>query len=86
VFLDLFDNGILDCLLMDTVTIRCQVNPREIGFINHIFESYPGFAVVRTDDAKLGLIQIWASPDFYAEVKEIINDLANSIYIKTLND
>ncbi|MDI6782558.1 MAG: DUF4911 domain-containing protein [bacterium] len=67
---------------MDTKTIRCQINPREIGFINHVFEAYPGFAVIRTDDAKLGLIQLWVSPDFYDEVKDILADLANSIYLK----
>jgi len=71
---------------MDTVTIRCQINPREIGFINHIVEAYPGFAVVRTDDAKLGLIQLWVSPDFYSEVKEILADLTNSIYLKILEE
>lgn len=72
--------------MRDTITIRCQVNPREIGFINHIFESYPGFAVVRTDDAKLGFIQLWVSSDFYTEVKEILDDLANSVYIKILHE
>jgi hypothetical protein len=71
---------------MDSKIIHCQINPREIGFINHIIESYPGFAVVRTDDAKLGLIQLWVSPDFYNEVKEILADLANSIYLKILEE
>lgn len=71
---------------MNTISIHCQINPREIGFINNIFEAYPGFAVVRTDDAKLGLIQLWVSPDFHQEVVEILNDLANSIYIKILGE
>ncbi|MCX7918649.1 MAG: DUF4911 domain-containing protein [bacterium] len=70
---------------MNTITIRCQINPREIGYLNNIFEGYPGFAVVRTDDAKLGLIQLWVSPDFYPEVIEILHDLSNSLYLKIID-
>jgi hypothetical protein len=69
---------------MDTISIHCQINPREIGFINNLFEGYPGFAVVRTNNAQLGLIELWVSPDFYNEVTEILNDLSQSIYLKIL--
>jgi len=71
---------------MNTISIHCQINPREIGYINNIFEGYPGFAVVRTDDAKLGLIQLWVSPDFHPEVKQILADLSNSFYLKILDE
>jgi hypothetical protein len=71
---------------MDTISIHCQINPREIGFINNLFEGYPGFAVVRTNNAQLGLIELWVAPDFYQEVIEILNDLSQSIYLKVLGE
>jgi hypothetical protein len=71
---------------MDTISIHCQINPREIGYINNLFEGYPGFAVVRTNNAQLGLIELWVSPDFYKEVTEILNDLSQSIYLKILGE
>ncbi|MFB3897379.1 MAG: DUF4911 domain-containing protein [bacterium] len=71
---------------MDTISIHCQINPREIGYINNIFEGYPGFAVVRTNNAKLGLIELWIAPDFYREVTEILSDLSQSIYLKILGE
>jgi hypothetical protein len=59
----------------DTFTIYLQINPRELAYLTSIFESYPGYALIRTDDAKKGIICLWVAPDFMPEVREILAEL-----------
>jgi len=53
--------------------LLCKVNPKDIAFINAIFEWYHEIATVRTRDPKEGLIELWISPDFYDEAIKAIN-------------
>jgi hypothetical protein len=65
--------------LQDTIILHARINPREICFLTDILEGYPGFVLMRTDDAKKGLIQFWIAPDFQVEVMEILNDLKDRL-------
>ena len=49
----------------------------DIGFINKIMEAYEGAGVVRTLDAKTGLVSIVLTEDFKDFVREILEDLRN---------
>ncbi len=47
----------------------------DIDFINKIIEAYEGVGVVRTLDAKTGLLSIVLTEDFKDFVREILEDL-----------
>jgi len=68
----------------DTITLRLLVNPREIAYLSGIFEAYPGFAMIRTDDAKTGEIRLWIAPDFYQETMDILAGLKEELIIREL--
>ena len=63
----------------DTISIEAKIDPREIAFLNSIASSYEGLMVLRTIDAKRGLVEFWVSPDFEREVRDILKDLADRI-------
>ena len=69
----------------DTFTIYLQINPRELAYLTSIFEAYPGYALIRTDDAKKGLICLWVAPDFMNEVREILAELKQEITFTELD-
>jgi len=47
------------------------VNPREIGYVTAIVDSYEILGAVRTLDPAEGLIEVWIVPDFFEPAKEI---------------
>ncbi|ADU97064.1 DUF4911 domain-containing protein [Thermovibrio ammonificans] len=55
--------------------LLCRVDPKDIAFINAIFEWYHEIGTVRTRDPKEGLIEIWIVPDFYQEALKAIDYL-----------
>jgi hypothetical protein len=55
--------------------LLCRVDPKDIAFINAIFEWYHEIGTVRTRDPKEGLIEIWIAPDFYQEALKAIDYL-----------
>ncbi|SMB95583.1 protein of unknown function [Desulfonispora thiosulfatigenes DSM 11270] len=59
--------------------INLRVNPKDISFINKIFEAYNGLALVTTIDSKLGLIKVNATPQTVYDVKEILQNLPKQI-------
>jgi hypothetical protein len=61
----------------DTISIEAKIDPREIAFVNSIASAYEGLMVLRTIDAKRGLVEFWVSPDFEQEVRDILRDLAD---------
>ncbi len=69
----------------DTIVLHARVNPREICYLTDILEGYPGYVLMRTDDAKKGLVQFWIAPDFYVDVMEILEDLKSSINLVYLD-
>lgn len=67
-----------------------RVNPKDIAFINAIFEWYHEIGTVRTRDPKRGLIEIWVSPDFYEEALGALEYLKNFVekleFVKEVGD
>jgi hypothetical protein len=56
-----------------------RVNPKDIAFINAIFEWYHEIATVRTRDPKEGLIELWIAPDFFDEAMKAVDYLKNFV-------
>jgi len=62
-----------------------RVDPKEIAFINAIFEWYHEIATVRTRSSKEGLIELWVAPDFYDEAMKAVEYLKEGGFVTNLN-
>jgi len=60
----------------------CEVDVKDIAFINAIFEWYHEIATVRTRDRKKGLIELWIAPDFYDEAMKAVDWLVKGGFVK----
>jgi len=56
-----------------------RVNPKDIAFINAVFEWYHEVATVRTRDPKEGLIELWIAPDSFDEAMKAVEHLKNFV-------
>lgn len=56
-------------------------DPKEIGYINSIIESYEGMGLVRTRDEKQGVIEFWVPPDFLDLFHQVLHSLSTEIPI-----
>jgi hypothetical protein len=61
-----------------------RVNPKDIAFINAVFEWYHEVATVRTRDPKEALIELWVSPDFYDEALKAVNYLREGGFVEKM--
>ena len=68
---------------MDTITYRAVIDKTQIAFLNSIIESYDGIAVVRTQDAPAGIIELWIAPAFEETVNNIMQNIAGEIGLKS---
>jgi hypothetical protein len=59
--------------------LLCKVDPKEIAFVNAVFEWYHEVGTVRTRDPKEGLIEVWLSPHFYEEGLKALEYLKNFV-------
>jgi hypothetical protein len=66
---------------MDTISLLIQIPPREIAYLNFVFESYEGVAAVRTVDPRNGIVELMVSPHYEEETKEILKSLAEEFPI-----
>ncbi len=64
--------------------LLCEVNVKDIAFINAIFEWYHEIGTVRTRDKKKGLIEIWLSPNFFEEGLKVVNYLKNGKFVEKI--
>lgn len=69
-----------------TINIRCRINPREICYLTAILEAYSGYCVVRVENPKKGIVQIWIAPDFYQPMMDIINEMKLEIELTILEE
>lgn len=65
----------------DFLKINLKVNPRDIAFINKIFEGFDNLALVTTIDNKQGLLRINVTPDTKEEVLQILNKFPKEVTI-----
>ncbi len=62
--------------------LLCEVDTKDIAFINAIFEWYHEVATVRTRDRKKGLIELWIAPDFYDDALKAVKYLTEGGFVK----
>ena len=68
---------------MDTIIYRAVIEKSHIGFLNSIIESYEGIAVVRTLDARAGILELWVVPEFEGLVNTLMRHLAQEIGLQS---
>ncbi len=68
----------------ECVVLQCLVNPRDIGYICCIVESYEGLAIVSTIDENKGLLHLYCTVDMRDEFMEFIAQLKKEIRIRIL--
>jgi hypothetical protein len=64
---------------MDTRCVLVRVERRDIGLLCSLMSGYEGVAIVRTVDAKQGLVALLVAPAFYMTVLDIIGALAQEM-------
>ena len=69
---------------MDTISLLIQIPPREIAYLNFVFESYEGVAAVRTIDPHRGIVELMVSPHYQEETREILKSLTEEFPIQEL--
>jgi hypothetical protein len=69
---------------MDTISQLIQIPPREIAYLNFVFESYEGVAAVRTIDPHRGIVELMVSPHYQEETREILKSLTEEFPIQEL--
>jgi hypothetical protein len=65
--------------------IRGRVRPRDIGYMNMLFESYEGLAIVRSVDPPAGLVEFWVPPSRLAEFETLLPVLAEEVALVVLD-
>jgi hypothetical protein len=70
--------------VMDTITYRAHISRTEIGFLNSIIESYEGIGVVRTFDARAGIVELWIPAEFESLVTTVMHNIAEQIGLQYL--
>jgi len=68
----------------DSIQWQIEVDKKDIGYIDSIFDGYEGLAVVRTLDASRGLIELLVSPDYLEDTRKLIEALAKEIPCRLL--
>lgn len=66
---------------MYSYEFKIQSRREDIDFINKIIEAYEGIGVVRTTDAKNGLITVISTDNFKDFARDVILDLGKK-YVK----
>ena len=69
---------------MDTISLFIQIPPREIAYLNFVFESYEGVAAVRTVDPREGIVELMVPIAYQEEIREILKDLAEEFPVKEI--
>ena len=58
--------------------------PSEITYVGFIVHAYEGLAVVRTLNARAGLIEMLVAPDLEEELRALLENLSSEIPIKEI--
>lgn len=69
---------------MQSYEFMIQSRKEDIDFINKILEAYEGVGVVRTVDAKKGVLSIITTMDFKEDARFIILDLAKNYDVEAV--
>ncbi|KPA08939.1 hypothetical protein MHK_010858 [Candidatus Magnetomorum sp. HK-1] len=70
---------------MSTRKSYYRINRNQICFVRFILEAYEGIALMRTINAKKGIIEIMTAPGCENDVDEILHSLSQSIKMIPIN-
>jgi hypothetical protein len=69
----------------ETRTLRARVPPEDIGFVNALVDAYEGYALMRTRNREKGIVEFWVAPEAYADVRWILEGLAEEVGLEILD-
>lgn len=72
-----------DAGALETTKRYYRVDRREIAYLRFIFEAYDGIAVVKTVDARKGIVALHVAPGCDDDVEYVLQDLKREIMIET---
>jgi len=78
-------NNLRNSLKLSTRKSFYRINRNKICFVRFILEAYEGIALMRTINAKKGIVEIMTAPGCENEVDSIIDSLSKSIQIIPIN-
>ena len=61
---------------MDVVFLQIQVRRRDIAFLCNLLGSYEGMGIVRTLDAKQGIVEMMVAPAFRETALALLDSLS----------
>jgi len=62
-----------------------QMPPSEIAYFGFVVHAYEGLAVVRTLDARVGLVEILVAPDLEEELNALLKGLSQEIPLREVS-
>jgi hypothetical protein len=68
---------------LETTKRYYRVDRSEIAYLRFIFEAYDGIAVVKTVDARKGIIVLHVAPGCDNDVDDVLQDLKKEIMIQS---
>ena len=66
---------------VDKLQIKIRMEPKDIFFLDNIIEAYDGLAIVSTGNPGTGEVIVHVTPDTYADVMDILQNLPWSVSI-----
>ncbi len=69
----------------DNLFYRVKLNPVHIGYLSGIIEAYEGMGLVRTIDARQGVVEIWVPPDQADGMDNLLHAIEKEFPIEILN-
>ena len=69
---------------METVQVLIQVPRDRIGLVTHLIEGYDGLALVRTENAPLGILCLLAPESRAGELRSLLDDLALEVPLRSV--
>ena len=66
---------------MDTVQWYFRINRRDIAYMKFILESYEGLGVLRTIDARSGIVEVMVPPGLEKDMEMVLEGLGDEISI-----
>lgn len=71
---------------MDAVRWLLELDKRDIAYLCGIFEGYDDLAVVRTEDACRGRVELLIAPDYVDEVRRLVAALKREMPLRVLSE
>ena len=70
----------------DTLEMKVLIPPEEIVFVDMVFKSYEGIAMLNLDNKREGLVVLDYTPGTRKIVKEVLADLGEKFEVEIIED